>query len=388
MHRRVELVDAVGGIGQFRDAEQRRLQSFAALAFQHLLLQHAIGFPQRRGAFLHALFEFRVRETALQRRLDMLGDVGQQRLVALVVACAFLVALHDHASDHLLATQKGHAQPAYAIGTGAEIGTADMGRDLFHRSHQWRALPDQIPGGPVLDFFHRLIEARIRRLGIGHIREICETNRVPLRVVQHDVEILRIHQAAHDVVQRAQGVVDVLVRACLVRDRVQGALQAFRLFQPFHGSGQGGALRELLQTQVDQPDRGAQQVVILRCRRRTRFDCASVLQGQPLDVLLVGRSRHFFRTDDPHLAAGQQPADQFRGGTLDRRGVLCRPQPPAQVQQAHGRSPGGPRRGKNGQMMNAAHVWRSKLLKVGAVYSWVTCTNHALWQRYFNAGKD
>ena len=294
------------------------LQSFAALAFQHLLLQDTIGFPQRLGAFLHTLLEFRVREAAFQRCLDVLGDVGQQRLVAFVVARAFRIALHDHAPDHLLAAQEGYAQPAYAIGTGAQIGAADVRRDLFHRTHQRRALPDQIPGRTVLDFLHRLVEARIRWFGIGHVGEIREADSVPLRVIQHDVEILRIHQAAHDVVQCAQGVVDVLIRAGLVRDRVQGALQAFRLFQALHGSRQGSALEKFLQAQIDQSDRGLQQTVILRCRPRARLDRAAILQEQPFGVVLVRRSGRFLRVEDAHLGAGQQPFDQFRSKAFDR----------------------------------------------------------------------
>ena len=88
----------------------------------------------------------------------------------------------------------------------------------------------QMPGQAAAHLVERRQVVR-RHIGIGDVDEIREAHAVRRAVVENDVEILRVHQAADDLVHRAQHVEHVATAVGLIGDRVKRALQAFGLFE-------------------------------------------------------------------------------------------------------------------------------------------------------------
>jgi hypothetical protein len=118
-------------------------------AFEHLLLQHAVGVPQRVGAFGDAPLEFLVRHAPFQCGLDVLRDIGQQRAILVVEARVLGITLHNDTADDVGAAQQRHADASRR--SPAEVGDrrADLRGQLRQRAHQRAAALDQMPGQAV-----------------------------------------------------------------------------------------------------------------------------------------------------------------------------------------------------------------------------------------------
>ena len=252
MHRGVEVLQAFGAVGQFGDAEQCRLQAFATLALQHLLLQQAIGVAQRIGALGHAAFELRMHEAAFQGRLDMLGHIRQQRLIALGITRGFGITLHNDTTDSLAAAQQRHPEPVHAIRAESRQRSANPGLDLGQRPAHRGTVLEQIPGEAVLAFLHRKFALRIGRIPIGNVGVIGETKAFACRVVQDNIEILGIHQAGDDRVQTAENFWHLAVGAGLIGNREQGPLQAFGLLEAGHRLAQILQCAHFVQTHLQE----------------------------------------------------------------------------------------------------------------------------------------
>ena len=95
---------------------------FGAHAFADLRAQFAVGFLEFTRARLDPELEFGMRRLqhflralARQRAVDVVGNEGQQRLVALGEAYVGRVALHHDDADHRLLAPQWHAEPAVRI---------------------------------------------------------------------------------------------------------------------------------------------------------------------------------------------------------------------------------------------------------------------------------
>ena len=227
VHFGVEDLDAFAAAGLFGDAEQRRLQAFAAFAFGDLLAQFA-------GAFVHAALKFFLGVAAGQRGQDVLGNVTEQGAVVFAVARVRVVALHHHGAAHHAFVHHRHAQPVFAVRAQGFVAADAQFQAHVGRGAQYRlAVADKRQGEAVAhlragDFF-----VRIRADGVLAVGEVDEAHRVRFRRVAHDVEVLGVHQPADDFVQAAHHRGGVFAGAGQVGNREQGALQALGPAQAF-----------------------------------------------------------------------------------------------------------------------------------------------------------
>ena len=233
MHGGVEILDAVRGVRQFGDAEQGGLEPLAPLALEHLLAQHAVGLTQRGGARGDPAFQFLVGLTAFERRLHVLGHIGEQLAVVRRVAGVVAVALHHQGADHLFAVLHGHAEPVVAGRTDGDAGAWEVAFEVAAGAHQGATALQHVPGEAVLDLLDRADRFRVRRIVVEGVDEVGETHRAALRVVQHDEEVLGVHEAADDAVQRRHHVAHVVLGARLLGDGVERPLESL-------GQGQAG----------------------------------------------------------------------------------------------------------------------------------------------------
>jgi hypothetical protein len=245
----IEPLQGLGRDRQLGDPEQRALQPLGALALDDLRLQLAVGLLQGAGALLDPALEFLAGAVAVERGQDVLGDEGQQRPLLLAVAVAVVVALdHDRAGDAAVA-QHRHPQPVLAVGAVGHVA-----RHAQPRPHQFRgplhrlAQAQQGQGQAVGGVLGADLDRRIGLVRILAVGEIDEAEAVALVVVQHDVEVLGVHQAGDDGVDPAQQFLHVQRRAGQVGDLEQRLLQALGLLQRFDPRlrpllGQGGVDR-------------------------------------------------------------------------------------------------------------------------------------------------
>ena len=234
VHVTIEALARVFAVGQRGDLVQRRLQALAALAFGDFAAELDVGFGQLQGAFGDPAFQFRLRSLAFQCGEDVFGHECEQAHLRGGVLRAFQVALHDQCPEHAPFAHHRHAEPVAAVGAVHAQRAGHLLAQLRGRSHQRLAIADQIPGQAALDLRQRDFLVGIEVLGVDHIGEIQESQAVALAVVQRDVEVFRVHQVGDDAVQAAQHVRHVEVGASHVGDRIERALQHFRLLQARH----------------------------------------------------------------------------------------------------------------------------------------------------------
>ena len=275
VHGGVEVFQAFGCVGQFGDAEQRRLQALAALALQYLLTQHAVGFAQGGGAVGDALFEVEMGAVSFQRGLHVLGHVAQQLQVALRIMDIGAIALHHDAADHPVVAYQRHAEPVLAIRAHRHEMAGELLRQFLDRSHQRATALQQVPGEAVGHVAQRNLLVGRGWFGVHRVDVIRKTDAVGGDVVQHDVEVFRIHQAAQDAVQRAHQFGHVVFGAGLLGNRVKRPLQPLRLRQPRDRVVEAAGFSQLAQPGVgDAPEPGK------LCVGRVGQRCPVGQQGQ------------------------------------------------------------------------------------------------------------
>ena len=281
MYRRIEVFQALRAVGQLGNAEQRRLQALTALALQHLLLQQPVRIAQRVGTLGNAALKLLVHEAALQGRLDMLGNVSEHSLVALGVARTLGITLHNDTTDGLAAAQQRHAQPVNAVGSVTGQGPAHLRFKLCDGPAQRGTALEQVPGDAVLAFLHRELVVRIWRVVVGNVHEVREAEIFPGRVVQHDVEIFRIHQTADNAVQGAEDFRHLAVGTGLVGDGEQGALQAFGLLKVRHRQAQVLGSAHFMQAQFHELQNAVKSGPLCGVGPQLRWQFAGQRRGNP-----------------------------------------------------------------------------------------------------------
>nr|WP_246120659.1 hypothetical protein [Luteimonas granuli] len=248
----VELIRADVGTCELGDLEQCRLESFGALALHDFLLQRAVDRGQFAGARLDVAFEQVGAALELERGEDVAGHELQQSLVLGVEVHAGRVRLHhDRAQRHAVA-QDRHAEPVDAL-------AADRAQRTVHLVRQARGVPAQralalqeVPGPGVAQLFQRqLADERGRVLDIDEIQQL---EGVGGRVAQDDVEVLRVHQRADDVVDAAQHFGHVEAGHRQLGNGEQRALQLFGVLQALDLAGQVGQRQLPCQQPVRRPD--------------------------------------------------------------------------------------------------------------------------------------
>ena len=243
VHAGVEGVDAGAAAGDFGDAEQGALQALALFAHLHFVAQLA-------GAFLHALFQARLRIAPRQRVKDVLADVVEQGLVVLAVAHGRVVALHHHGAAHHAVLKQGHAEPVLAVRAEAVVAVdVVLFAQLRRRAAQRLAVADHRQGQAVAEFAAGDFLVRVGNVGVVAVGEIDEAQGVVGAVVAGDVEILRVHQPTNDQVQAVQHVGHALVGTGEVADGEQGALQALGIGQALHVHLQALRVQQRLRAQ-------------------------------------------------------------------------------------------------------------------------------------------
>ena len=218
--------------GQLGDLEQRRLQALGALALDDLQLQALVGVGQLQRALAHRCFQFVLALLALQRGEDVAGDERQQRLVVRGVADARLDssapparrAPGRRAASARRASRSCRGRttlqrPGHLLPAARSVSPIS---GLPSRITYQVSVPSRVPAGS---------RARVARRGVLDVGEVQEADRVALGVVQHDEEVLRVHQRADDRVDAAQHVRHVALGAGQVGDREQRALQLLRMRQ-------------------------------------------------------------------------------------------------------------------------------------------------------------
>ena len=318
----VELLQGVAGHRQLGDAEQRALQLLRALPFPDLRLQHLVGVLQLGRAFRHPAFQLLAGIAAVQRGQDVLGHVGQQDAVIVRIGVLALVALHHDGADHHVLAAHRHAQPVRAVGA---VLVAERNPEcvpqVMRRPRHRLATAQQLHGQGVLVILDRKLLVGIVDPRIHLVDEIQEAHRLVVRVVQHDVEVLGVHQLADDPVQAAQHVLQLQAAAGEIGDLVQ------RLLQPFGAMQRVDAARGQLQQQrhldlafgADQPGlAGRQRGALRRADRDPQF---GGFRAQPA-VFQYNRRlhrrrarihagpQHGLRPFHPHLGTGGQVVRQ------------------------------------------------------------------------------
>jgi hypothetical protein len=334
VHGGVEVVQAFRGVGQFRDAEQRRLQAFAALALQHLLAQHAVGFAQRGGAAGHAAFQFGVGFAAFQRGLHVLGHVAEQLAIVFGVVGVFAVALHHDAADHAPVALQRHAEPVLAHRAEQHELAGELAREFLHRTHDRLAALQQVPGEAVAHVLQRHALVGQRRVLVHGVDVVREAHAVGGRVVQGDVEIFRVHQAAENAVQRVHHLGHVVFGAGLVGDGVERALQALGHGQAGDGLVQARSLGQLAQAGGGH---AAQPGDFLGVRGRHRPFRGQDQQALALGILGQGQLARQERVGrrfqcSPEQGAAHPERTQYRPADLGDPGRVAGPE-----QAFHGR---------------------------------------------------
>jgi hypothetical protein len=170
------------------------------------------------------------------------------------------IALHHDAADDAAGAQQRRPQPVFATGTEQHETVTELLLQFLERAHQRAAFLQQVPGQAVQHVVQRQALVRRGRVGIGDVDVIGEADGVGGGVVQHDVEVFRVHQAADDGMQRAHHLGHVVFGAGLFGDRVQRALQPFGQRQARDRLVQAAGFGQLAQADVGQPAQPVQAV--------------------------------------------------------------------------------------------------------------------------------
>ena len=224
----------------------------------------------------------------------MLRHIGQQRLVLVAVACVITVALHHQGANRLIAAHQRHAQPVDAIRADALELTTDLLGQFLWRAHQCAAFSDHVSGGRVAVIVERIILFGQRRIGVGHVDEIGEPHRTAVLGLQHDIEVVRIHQAADGVMHRAEHRGHVALAAGQFGDGVKRTLQPLGALQPMHRVTQVPHRAQLVVLGAEQSGYQTDAAFELRLLHRLRqphHQCIAGLVSQRQDQALavIGR---------------------------------------------------------------------------------------------------
>ena len=168
-----------------------------------------------------------------ERGQDVLRDVAEQRPVLLGVAPFRVVALHDDAAADDALVDHRHAHPVLGIRAERIVARhAQLPAHRVGRTQHRLAVADQRQRQAVLHLRGRQVLVRIRHHRVLAVGEVDEPQRVRLRRVADDVEVLGVHQPADDLVQAFEHDARVLAGARQVGDREQRALQPLGAAEP------------------------------------------------------------------------------------------------------------------------------------------------------------
>ena len=221
--------DAGEGVVAFEDASDER---HAVDAGQVALEEEPVSFLRLAHRLLRPL--------ALEGDRDLLRDEGEDFLFGLAEREARVVTLDDEDAEGLPAAFQRDAEPRHGVRAHQlDLAALEHRREVLVEGEQRLAGAQDVGGQPVA-----------RRHGLGRgvdlVHAVGVRDQVGVRVVQRDVEVLRVHELADDGVDRPVELVDVLGRARRRRDAVERRLQ---LLGPL-------ALRDVDHAAPDEPLRG------------------------------------------------------------------------------------------------------------------------------------
>ena len=155
------------------------------------------------------------------------GDEGHELLVGLGVVDLLVVALHHHGPDRLAVGSQRHPEPV----DGRDADELDRPLqhhllDLVERREQRFARPQHVGRQPTrLPGAHRLPEVGVGERVAGLVDAVGPVERLVLLVVQDDVEVVRVHQLAHDAMDVRVELLHVVRAARGLGDAVQRRLE-------------------------------------------------------------------------------------------------------------------------------------------------------------------
>ena len=162
----------------------------------------------------------------LERRRDVGGHEDQEVPVGLGVADLLAVALHDDGADRAALGPQRHPEPVLGDHTEeGPVSALDAGLQVFGRKQQGPPLSNEVgsdPGG--LPRPHRLPHVRVGDVLVHLVAVERPVHPLAFLVVQHDVEVLRVHELADDAVDLGVELLHVLRGARDLRDAVEGVL--------------------------------------------------------------------------------------------------------------------------------------------------------------------
>ncbi len=213
-----------------------------------------------------ALFQFLERALALDGPRHLIGDEAEDVLLRLAVAAGLGVGLRRQDSEDAAPAAQRNAQPVDAFAPHqVHVAPRDHGAEHLGGREQ-RLARAQDPGGePVPHLFRR-------RLRLLFVDEVGEADHLRRRIVEGDVEILRLHQPHDDLVQREVERGQAGRVAGRFGDPVERGLDAL-------GANAGADVAEA----PHPPDDPALDVL----RLRVALEDAAVLEGQHIEALRV-----------------------------------------------------------------------------------------------------
>ena len=152
----------------------------------------------------------------------VLRHEGEDVAVLLRVARRLRVALHHEHAEGAVTAHEGHAQPVH----GRRAHHLDLARGHEALEHGGRGQQGRARAQHV--FGERLAFLDLGRLRVHLVHEVLERQRVPAFVLEGEVEVPRVHQLAHDLVDAGVEARHVLHGAADLRDAVEGALEPLR----------------------------------------------------------------------------------------------------------------------------------------------------------------
>ncbi|CAM5402347.1 hypothetical protein RLIN73S_00696 [Rhodanobacter lindaniclasticus] len=156
-----------------------------------------------------------------------------------------------------------------AVGADHRHRALRLAAQFLGIAHACLAVAQHIPGQRVLDRAERHVAALAGRRRVLHVGVVQEADRVVRGVVQHDEEVVRVHQPADDGVDATQHRGHVAFGTGKVGNREQCPLQVLRALQLLMRMLQVEPFQRPLQAQAGQPQQRRQpieEVVVRLCR--------------------------------------------------------------------------------------------------------------------------